>query len=229
MIRPEPLRQAMQGYYGAITGVDAEFGRLLAALEAIGAVDDTFVVYTSDHGDMMGSQGRMAKQVPFEESCRVPFFVRYPGVTPKGGASDTLFAAIDIYPTMCGLAGLPVPHHCAGRDLSGVMRGEQTSASPAVFLMNQLPRSSGGPEAIGEDGDGGEVSPAGSLPSHPGKRLGTKFINQPTYRGLRTDTHTYAVAETGRWCLYDNVADPFQLKNLVSDPAQQALMARFDA
>ena len=59
-------------------------------------------------------------------------------------------------------------------------------------------------------------------------RPGHQFINQPTYRGLRTDTHTYAVAESGRWCLYDNVADPFQMKNLVRDPAHQAMMTGFD-
>jgi arylsulfatase A-like enzyme len=224
----EPLRAAMQGYNGAITGVDAEFGRLLATLEASGQAEDTIVVYTSDHGDMMGSQGRMAKQVPFEESCRVPFFIRYPGVTPKGGTSDTLFAAIDIYPTLCALAGLPVPRHCAGRDMSAVMRGGSVEASQAVFLMNQLPHAVDGLQANGEDGDAGETASDGPVRQGRETRPGHQFINQPTYRGLRTDIHTYAVAETGRWCLYDNVADPFQMKNLVRDPAHLAMMTGFD-
>ena len=228
MTSAEPLRAAMQGYYGAITGVDAEFGRLLAALEASGQAEDTIVIYTSDHGDMMGSQGRMAKQVPFEESCRVPFFIRYPGVTPKGGRSDTLSAAIDIYPTLCALAGLPVPRHCAGRDMSAVIRGGSVEASPAVFLMNQLPHAADGTEANGEDGDAGETASDSAVRQERETRPGRQFINQPTYRGLRTDTHTYAVAESGRWCLYDNVADPFQMKNLVRDPAHQAMMTGFD-
>jgi hypothetical protein len=51
----------------------------------------------------------------------------------------------------------------------------------------------------------------------------------PTYRGLRTSTHTYAVQLDGRWCLYDNAADPYQMKNLVRDPAHRALIEKFDA
>ena len=225
----DALHRAMQGYYGAITGVDTEFGRLLKALDDVGQAHDTIVVYTSDHGDMMGSQGRMAKQVPFEESCRVPFFVRYPGVTPGGGKSNTLFAAVDIYPTLCSLAGLPVPRHCVGRDMSAIMRGHTAAASKSVFLMNQMP-TAGAPDpentSAGEDGDA-PLQEAGGGP-HGARRVGREFINLPSYRGLRTDTHTYAVADSGRWCLYDNVADPFQMKNLVNDPAQQALMAGFD-
>ena len=69
----DTLRSAEQGYYGGITAVDKEFARLLKALDDNGMADDTIVVYTSDHGEMMGSHGHMAKQMPHEESCRVPF------------------------------------------------------------------------------------------------------------------------------------------------------------
>ena len=174
---------------------------------------------------MMGSQGRMAKQVPFEESCRVPFIVRYPGVTPAGTKSDALFAAVDIYPTLCGLAGIPVPGHCVGKDLSGIMRGRKMTSPEQVFLMNEVPAD--------DRGDDEGVSPAEPRP-HPaqGVENGTHdrdFVNQPSYRGVRTHTHTYAVALTGRWILYDNVADPYQLKNLVHDPAQLPLMGKLDA
>ncbi|MEO6923179.1 MAG: sulfatase-like hydrolase/transferase, partial [Bryocella sp.] len=123
----DALHKAMQGYFGGITGVDAEFARLLKTLEETGQADNTIVIYTSDHGEMMGSQGRMAKQVPYEESCRVPFAVRYPGVTPRGASSKTLFGAIDIYPTVCGLAGIAAPPHCVGKDLSGIMRGRHVA------------------------------------------------------------------------------------------------------
>ena len=112
--------------------------------------------------------------------------------------------------------------------MSAVMRGGDMRASSAVFLMNQLPHVAGGATMNGEDGDGGDAAPTDEAKGGTENRAGHRFINQPTYRGLRTDTHTYAVAESGRWCLYDNVADPFQMKNLVRDPAQQAMMARFD-
>lgn len=209
------LHHAMQGYFGGITGVDLEFKRLLEALDETGQADDTIVIYTSDHGEMMGSQGRMAKQVPFEESCRVPFSVRYPGVTARGGSSKALFGAIDIYPTVCGLAGLPVPAHCAGQDMSAQIRGERVSAkqNDMVFLMcNGHEAAAASDDASDEDAEeaGGSASKA------------------PEYRGCRTTTHTYAVDTAGRWLLFDNVADPYQLNNLAHDAAHRPLMEGFD-
>ena len=184
------LREAEHGYYGGITGIDKQFQRLLDALDATGQGENTIVVYTSDHGEMMGTHCRMAKQVPWEESCHVPFYVRIPRIhndlrrrgsnqeSNQEHSSKDLMGSIDIYPTLCGLAGIPVPEHCAGRDLSGVMRGQPMPASEAVILMNQSDGDRNNPEAIG-------------------------------YRGVRTLTHTYAVAVDGRWLLYDNVADPY--------------------
>ena len=196
----DALHQAAQGYYGGITAIDKEFARLLKALDENGMSDNTIVVYTSDHGEMMGSHGHMAKQMPHEESCHVPFFVRVPGAKGRGRKSDALFASVDIYPTLCGLAGIAVPGHCSGYDFSSFMRGGASHPkAEMVFLMNEQ-----GPATRQE-------------------------INVQTYRGVRTATHTYAIQLDGRWCLYDNVKDPHQMKNLVKDPSQQALVKRLDA
>ncbi|MES2391002.1 MAG: sulfatase [Acidobacteriota bacterium] len=196
----EDLRKAEQGYYGGISAVDKEFARLLKTLEENGMSEDTVVIYTSDHGEMMGSHGHMAKQMPHEESCRVPFFVRWPGFKGRGEKSDALFASVDIYPTLCGLAGIPVPQHCSGHDMSSLMHGDKKAhESEYVFLMNEK-----GPPTRQE-------------------------VNVQTYRGVRTKTHTYAVQLDGRWCLYDNIADPYQMKNLVKDPAQRPLIDKLDA
>jgi arylsulfatase A-like enzyme len=194
----DTLREAEQGYYGSITGIDNEFGRILAALEETGQADNTIVIYTSDHGEMMGAHGLGHKEVPFEESCHVPFIIRIPGVTKAGGSSKELFGAIDIFPTLCGLAGIPVPKHCPGRDMSVVMRGGKAEPVPGIFLM--------------------------------ANRGGGFVFSDPTpfYRGIRTETHTYAVAEEGRWILYDNIADPYQQNNLVADPKYKALMEELD-
>lgn len=205
------LGKATQGYLGAITGIDKEFARLLEVLDETGQAEDTIVVYTSDHGEMMGSQGLMGKRVPFEESCRVPFFVRYPGVTRAGLKSDVLFSAVDIYPTLCGLAGVPVPSHCAGRDLSDAMRGVSIDEPEHVFLLSQNERGGGG------KGKGKQGSP---MPRRAGAC--------PPYRGVRTKTHTYVVADTGRWLLFDNVADPLQTRNLIEDPGQAPLIRQLD-
>jgi arylsulfatase A-like enzyme len=225
LVSEELLKTALQGYIGAITGIDKEFARILKTLDETGQTDNTIVIYTSDHGEMMGSHGRMQKQVPFEESCRVPFMIRHPGATQKGGKSDALFAAVDVYPTLCGLAGIPVPSHCVGRDHSPIMRGEEMDESDMVFLMNQVATDGAG---FGEEAG----QPAREQPSgRPGERHGGRleFVNQPSYRGVRTKSHTYAVTLTGRWLLFDNFADPYQMNNLVNDPAQRPLMDRLDA
>lgn len=237
----EAIKKFHQGYYAHIRAVDREFGRLLKTLEETGQADNTIVIFTSDHGEMAGSHGRMYKNVPHEESVRVPFFVRYPGVTPKGKKSDAMFASIDIYPTLCGLAGIPVPSHCKGKDMSAVMRGQKTNGSDVVFLMNQ----GGGAEeaaagAVGAAPNNAQArarmrearvakkaataAPAGA-PGGEGNGGGYAPTN---FRGLRTKTHTYAVAHDGRWLLFDNAKDPYQQKNLVDDPAQKPLMEKFD-
>jgi len=197
-VQEAELRRLEQGYYGAITAIDLEFARLMQTLEETGQAENTIVIYTSDHGEMMGAQGWMGKRLPHDESCHVPFFVHYPGVTPAGGSSEILFAAIDIYPTLCGLAGFAVPQHCGGKDLSAAMRGKMIPSQDAVFLMN--------------------ITHRGERDGHP-----------PDFRGIRTQAHTYAVAEDGRWCLYDNLKDPYQLKNLITDPDMKPIMAHFDA
>ena len=223
-----------QGYYAHIRAIDREFARLLKTLEDTGQAENTIVIFTSDHGEMAGSHGRMYKQVPHEESTRVPFFVRYPGITPHGKSSDTLFASIDIYPTLCGLAGLSVPVHCKGRDLSAAMRGHPVTDSEVVFLMNQ-----GGGKAEAEAGaigaaPGPDPKPAsraaaGDAPASTGGGEGNGGgYAPPNFRGLRSKTHTYAVASDGRWLLFNNTDDPYQQKNLIDDPAQQSLIRHFD-
>jgi arylsulfatase A-like enzyme len=214
----DALRQYAQGYQGGITGIDKEFGRVLQALEETGQADNTIIVYTSDHGEMMGSQGLTGKRVPYEESCRVPFIVRYPGVTLDHHKSDVLFSAVDIYPTLCGLAGVPVPKHCSGRDLSDAMRGRKIQEPEYVFMLSQ-PEGGGAKKANGGGNDIGEGV----------RSVGAEKGGCPPYRGVRTKTHTYIVADTGRWLLYDNIADPYQMKNLVGDKSQQALMEKLDA
>jgi arylsulfatase A-like enzyme len=183
------LRKNCQGYYGHISGVDTEFGRLLEKLEQTGQAGNTIVVYTSDHGDMMGSHGYGGKRLPWEESCRVPFLVRYPGVIKPASSATGLFSTVDIYPTLCGIAGLKAPGHCVGRDLSAAMRGEAVKFPESSFLMHIQK----------ENASGGENNPA------------------PLFRGVRTERHTYAIADDGRWLLYDNPEDPFQMHNLVDD------------
>ena len=212
----ESITRFHQGYYAHIRAIDREFGRLLKALDDTGQAENTIVIFTSDHGEMAGSHGRMYKQVPFEESVRVPFYVRYPGVTPKQASSDALFASIDIYPTVCGLAGVPAPSQLKGKDFSATLRGKSTPESEVVFLMNVGPPAAHHEHAAAAEHHEHAAANGGGFPP-------------PHFRGLRSRTHTYAVASDGRWILFNHLDDPYQMHNLIDDPKQKPLMDHFDA
>ena len=91
-----------------IASFDDQFQRLLDTLDELSVSDDTIVVFTSDHGDMHGSQGVYKKQWPWNEAIKVPFVIRYPGVVPQGAKIESPLNVIDVMPTLLGLAGLPV-------------------------------------------------------------------------------------------------------------------------
>ena len=134
---PRAGRDDIAGYYAAITFIDNEIGRLLAVLEETGQADNTIILLSSDHGDMLGSHGTVLKRKPWEESIHVPGIVRYPGAIPAGGRSDLLFSHVDIVPTLLGLAGVPVPAHMTGRDLSANLRGVAGSEEPeSVYIQS---------------------------------------------------------------------------------------------
>ena len=190
-----------QGYHAHITAIDEELGRVLAAIDELGLARNTIVVYTSDHGSMFGSHGVGSKRQPYEESIRVPFLVRWPGVVPPGHKSQALFGSIDIMPTLCALAGLDVPSTCAGQDFSPLLTSGTGPDPEAQFIMH----------IAKENASGGNKHPA------------------PLFRGVRTRTHTFAVKPDGEGFLFDNRRDPFQLNNLYADPGAAALRTRLEA
>lgn len=123
------------GYFAAITGVDEQVGRLLEMLTLEGLADDTIVVVTSDHGEMMASHGLMDKRVWYDESLLVPFIVRWPGhLSPR--SDDLLLSVPDIYPTLLSLLGLGdlVSDDVQGRDLSAALLGVPSADRPEAAL-----------------------------------------------------------------------------------------------
>jgi len=131
------VRRAYQGHMAMISGLDRAFGRLLEALERHGLADDTIVVFTSDHGDMLGSYGWQANKGRAESlSCRVPLVLRWPAGLPPG-RSDLLVGTFDLMPTLLGLMGLPVPESCQGRDASPALLAgcdDAIDGQPLFFL-----------------------------------------------------------------------------------------------
>jgi arylsulfatase A-like enzyme len=190
----------LRGYYAHMAALDNCFDRLLASLDRARIAEDTIVVFTSDHGDMMLSQGLTTKLYPWDESIRVPFLVRYPRkLGAKGRKLKTPLNSPDIFPTLLGLAGIRIPDSVEGIDHSKIMTGGTESAAERGTLLN-LP-----------------------VPITEARRHG--FAE---YRGLRTQRHTYVRSIKGPWLLYDNQTDPYQMRNLMGKRQAKQLQTRLD-
>jgi arylsulfatase A-like enzyme len=129
------IPERMRVYYAQTASIDYNLGRLMDALDAAGASNNTILVFTSDHGEMFGSHGRMGKYNFYEEAIRVPFLVRWPGKIPAKTVSEALFGAPDIMPTLLSLMGLPVPRAAEGYDFSRHVLGQGGAAPGAALLQ----------------------------------------------------------------------------------------------
>ena len=201
---PQKARAAAQrdlaGYYAHITALDACLGRLVRTLSDCGLEDDTILVFTSDHGDMLGSHGQARKQKPWDESIRVPFLVRYPAAL--GRQRRELILPIntpDLMPTLLGLCGLEIPDTVEGADRSTFLRGQEPDRDEAALITCP--------------------SPFGEWTRKRGGR---------EYRGVRTARYTYVRSLQGPWLLYDNRQDPYQLDNLAGKPRHASLEAEME-
>ena len=123
------LRHMYHGYLAQVTGVDKAFGMLMDKLEEIGEKENTVVVFTADHGDMLEFKGaNKPKQYPHDYSLHIPMIIRYPGVVDPGEKTGLLIGAMDMMPTVLGLMDLPVPYQVQGKDLSGPVLSKNEDA-----------------------------------------------------------------------------------------------------
>jgi len=123
-------------YLGEITLMDAQIGRLLAHLEALGLAENTVVVYTTDHGDMCGSHGMIDKHmVMYDDVVRVPLVIRRPGGAARGACDAFVSGALDLAATFCDLAGIPTPDTFAGQSLAPLLDGAEGNGRDCIFAM----------------------------------------------------------------------------------------------
>ncbi|MEO0732834.1 MAG: sulfatase [Bacteroidota bacterium] len=127
----EYARQLIHGYYAATSFMDAQIGKVLAALEATGEADNTIVVLWGDHGWNLGDHTMWCKHTPFNTSLRVPLIVRAPG--KEGGRTQAMTEFVDVFPTLCELAGLPLPEQLQGKSLVPLLDDPDREWSDAVF------------------------------------------------------------------------------------------------
>ena len=177
-------------YFGCNAFVDREIGRVIDATHAKDPRDSTYLIYTSDHGDMMGAHGIVGKgPVGYEEITHIPLLVEQPAGVGAGTVSDTLVSHVDLLPTMLELAGLAVPPILEGESVVPQLRGDENPEKGVVFEFNRY--------EIEHDSWGG-YQPLRAVAAGRYKLV----INL-----LHTDE------------LYDLEADPAEVRNLIDDPA----------
>lgn len=192
-------RAEAQGYYAHCTALDQCVGDLLATLAETKLAENTIVVFSSDHGEMLGSQGvtPTQKQVAWNESARVPLLLRVPGLAAR--KVTTPITTPDLLPTLLGLVAVNKPKTIEGEDLSEGLRAGKDEDRAALYMS---------------------VSPFAPA-------VGSAKLKE--YRAIKTSRYTYVRSLEGPWLLYDDQKDPFQTNNLVGADGFAALTQEMDA
>jgi arylsulfatase A-like enzyme len=191
----------LHSYYSACAVLDDCFRDLTKALSRAGIEDDTIVLFMSDHGEMAWSQGLIRKLAPWEESVAIPLMIRYPALLGRRPDRQRVPINIpDVMPTLLGLAGIAVPSGVTGTDYSPLLCGRPMANLPASAYL-----------------------------SVPVPVWDARMDGIAAYRGVRTNRYTYVRSIDGPWLLYDNRADPYQLRNRVHDPAYARLRRALEA
>jgi uncharacterized sulfatase len=202
--RREDLQKNLAIYYGMLSFMDHEIGRILTRLDALGLADNTLVVFTTDHGHFLGQHGLIAKGAfHYEDMIRIPFLVRWPGKVPAGQVSDVLQSTVDLAPTFLTAAGLSIPGLMQGYDELSAWCG--AAAPPLAEPVAQ----------------GVHVGPR--------DHVIVENRHQPTKLHLRTYVDTrykltvYRNHDYGE--LFDLEEDPDEVHNLWHDPRAASLKA----
>lgn len=193
-------RKWLAGYYAHCSALDRCLGELLATLQETGLEDNTVFVFTSDHGDMLGSHGEDHKQRPYDESILVPFLLRWPAGLGQPREIRAPLNSPDIMPTLLGLCGLQAPKSAQGADWSPVLLGRREPPADGAALIACY-------------------APFGEWTRARGGR---------EYRGVRTERYTYVRDLKGPWLLFDNQQDCFQMKNLAGSPEHAEIQKRLE-
>ena len=208
------LRRLRAQYYGMISEVDHQLGRLRAELEARGEWDSTIVVVTSDHAELLGDHGLKNKGGFFEQSQHIVGIVRDPRRVAKGVVVSAFTENVDIMPTLCELLGEDVPLQCDGRSLVPFLDGDEPRdwRDAAHWEYDWSP----------------VVLPMGDFPWPRDRRLSTYSVS------VRRDaTHAYVQFGDGTWLCFDLESDPTwrtaeSRHDIVLDKAQAMLQWRMN-
>ncbi len=223
IVTEQDWRQLIARYWGNVSLVDTHVGRILDTLHDCGLDDDTIIVFTSDHGDMMGSHKMAGKCTMFEESAKVPFMLRVPGDLEGGRRIADPVSQIDVLPTLLELMGQPIPSHLEGHSWVPFLRGQGGLVERNVFIEWNGPENGivGGPGL-------GHNSP------DCWKRMATEeqivaAITDPVRTIVTPEGYKYTWSTIGEDELYDLNTDPGETVNLaVRDSHRETVRALRD-
>lgn len=195
----ERSRKELQGYYAHATATDEAIGHLLDKIKALNLSKNTIVVFSADHGEMMGGHGvkPFVKQLAWDESIRVPFLIQYPGIdAQKGAVVNAPLTTPDILPSLLTLSNIKIPKGIEGEDLAQLIKHPDPNVDRAALVMNVAP-------------------------------FGANFKDAP-YRAIKTKQYTYAKTPEGPSMFFDNIIDPYQMNNLLGKPEFEAIQKVLD-
>jgi choline-sulfatase len=197
----EQVRTARHAYFAALSYVDERIGEVLSALRDGGLADDTIVVFTSDHGELLGERGLWYKMAFFEASSRVPLIVHAPGRLAAGRVAEPV-SQLDIMPTLLDLAGVAVHDGLDGASLAPLLRGGAPAPRPRDVVSEYFAEGVSAPAVMIRRGDQkyiwceGDPEQLYDLSEDPDEL--TNQAANPAYADVRADLHG-AVLE--RWDL----------------------------
>lgn len=203
-LKLEKQKELIHGYYAAVSYLDAQVGVLLNTLESLGTLNNTIIVLWGDHGWHLGDHDLWHKHTNFEEATRAPLIIAGPGI--KSGKTNSLSEFVDVFPTICDLAGVPIPNKLDGLSLKPLMLNNNAKVND--YSISQYPRKLKKLEMIKKGYTDSKIM---GYSMRTDKYRFTIWMNNFTSKQPFNEFKVYAFE------MYDYVKDPLEKVNVVND------------
>ena len=211
-LKIEKQRELIHGYHAAISYMDAQVGILLNTLESLGTLDNTIIVLWGDHGWHLGDHDLWHKHTNFEEATRAPLIIAGPGI--KAGKTSSLTEFVDVFPTICDLAGVAIPKNLDGKSLKPLMLNNKTKGKE--YSISQYPRKLKKLQL---------AKTAYTNANMMGYSLRTDQYRYTIWMNNFTSKDTFNESQVYASEMYDYVKDPLEKVNVVNDKNYTSISA----
>ena len=215
-LKIEKQKELIHGYYAAVSYMDAQVGILLNTLESLGTLDRTVIVLWGDHGWHLGDHDLWHKHTNFEQATRAPLIIAGPGI--KAGTTSSLTEFVDVFPTICDLAGVATPKNLDGKSLKPLML--KNTAQVKDYSISQYPRKLKKVEMIKKGYTDSKMM---------GYSIRTKNYRYTIWMNNFTSADKFSLDKVYASELYDYVKDPLETVNVVSDKKYTSISKEMNA